>query len=233
MAAEKPKSPFLDFNNILYPYRLDHGDNPSLHLVLDLLTAENYTTWSRAMCRAVHAKNKLGFINGTLLKPKATTDPLHDAWECCNDLVVSWLHNSINPTLKSGIALVDNAQQIWDELKDCFTQQNGYRIFQFKKALAGLQQENDPVNVYFGRFPVQIMLLDPLPPINKIFSMIQQQEMQHLMLSGLPSPDSMSKEVPIANHSVSNVQADCNHPSTMNGTNLCLTSFTPTFHSST
>lgn len=38
----------------------------------------------------------------------------------------------------------------------------------------------------------QIMLLDLLPHINKIFFMIQQQEMQNLMLSGLPSLDSMA-----------------------------------------
>ncbi|KAF5469590.1 hypothetical protein F2P56_013652 [Juglans regia] len=246
MAAEEPKSPtkspFLDFNNIINPYRLDHGDNPSIPLVPDLLTTENYTTWSRAMCRALRAKNKLGFINGTLSKPKSNSDPLYDAWERCNNLVVSWLHNSINPSLKSSIALVDNAAQIWNELKDRFTQQNGHRIFQLKKALSGLQQDTDSVSIYFGKLKTlgdelgiyepmpdctrgklavllvryqrdciiqflmglndsfqvtrdQIMLMDPLPPLNKIFSMIQQQEMQHLMLSGLPSADSMAFSV--------------------------------------
>ncbi|KAF5450238.1 hypothetical protein F2P56_030605 [Juglans regia] len=191
------------------------------------------------MCRALRAKNKFGFINGTLTKPTDLTDPLYDAWERCNDLVVSWLHNSINPTLKSSIALVDNAQQIWTELKDRFTQQNGHRIFQLKKALTGLQQDTDSVSVYFGKLKTiwdeliiydpmpncscgklvvlldrykrdcviqflmglndsynitrdQIMLLDPLPPINKKFSMIQQQEMHHLVLHGQPSADSMA-----------------------------------------
>ncbi|XP_035544635.1 uncharacterized protein LOC118348018 [Juglans regia] len=187
-------------------------------------------------------QNKLGFINGTLSKPKKTSDPLHEAWERCNDLVVSWLHNSINPTLKSSIALVDDAKQIWEELKDRFIQQNGHRIFQLKKSLTSLQQENDSVSVYFGKLKTlwdelliydpmpdckcgklsvlldryqrdcviqflmglndsysisrdQIMLLDPLPPINKIFSMIQQQEMQHTMISVIPSPDSMALAV--------------------------------------
>ncbi|XP_035539419.1 uncharacterized protein LOC118343975 [Juglans regia] len=237
MTTESPR--FLDFNNPTNPYRLDHGDNPSLPLVPDLLTIENYTTWSRAMCRALRAKNKLGFIDGTFSKPKDPKDPLHEAWERCNDLVVSWLHNSINPAFKSSIALVDDAQQIWNELKDRFTQQNGHRIFHLKKALTGLQQDSDSVNTYFGKLKTlwdelliyepmpactcgqlavlidhyqrdcviqflmglnatynvtrdQIMLMDPLPPINKIFSMIQQQEIQHSMLSSLPSPDSMA-----------------------------------------
>ncbi|XP_057950971.1 uncharacterized protein LOC131145804 [Malania oleifera] len=239
MAAEAPnssKSFFLDFSN---PYRLDHGDNPSLPLVPDLLTADNYTTWSRAMCRALRAKNKLGVINGTFSRPSSTSDPLFDAWEQCNDLVVSWLHNSINPSLKSSIALVDDAAQVWKELQERFTQSNGHRIFQLKKALTGLTQDHDSVSVYFGKLKTlwdelllydplpdctcsklvvlldryqrdyviqfilglndsynatrdQIMILDPLPPVNKVFSMVQQQELQHFMVPNLPSTKSMA-----------------------------------------
>ncbi|KAF5451070.1 hypothetical protein F2P56_031369 [Juglans regia] len=187
-------------------------------------------------------KINLVFINDTLLKPQDLTDPLHEAWERCNALVVSWLQNSISSSLKSSIALVDDARQIWVELKYRFTQQNGHRIFQLKKALTGLNQENDSVSIYFGKLKTlwdelhiydplpdctcgkltilldryqrdcviqflmglnesfhatrnQIMLLDPLPPINKIFSMIQQQEMQNHMLHVLPSPDSMALAV--------------------------------------
>ncbi|KAF5477771.1 hypothetical protein F2P56_004385 [Juglans regia] len=133
------------------PYRLDHGDNPSISLVSDLLTTDNYTIWSRAMCRALRAKNKLGFINGSLLKPKDPADPLLDAWERCNDLVVSWIQNSISQNLKSSIALVDYAKQIWEELKDIFTHENGPRIFQLKKALVALQQDQDSVSTYYGK----------------------------------------------------------------------------------
>lgn len=38
----------------------------------------------------------------------------------------------------------------------------------------------------------QIMLLEPLPPVNRIFSMIQQQEMHHKMTSSVPSTESMA-----------------------------------------
>ncbi|XP_042988815.1 uncharacterized protein LOC122316352 [Carya illinoinensis] len=206
MTTESTPSPFLDFNNLTNPYRLDHGDNPSLPLVPDLLTIENYTTWSRAMCRALRAKNKLGFINGTLTKPKTVTDPLYDAWERCNDLVVSWLHNSIHPSLKSSIALVDDATQIWGELKDRFTQQNGHRIFQLKKALTGLQQDNDSVSVYFGKLKTlwdELSIYDPMPGCicGKLTILLDryqrdcQQEMQHGMLSAVPSADTMALAV--------------------------------------
>ncbi|KAF5449681.1 hypothetical protein F2P56_030100 [Juglans regia] len=191
------------------------------------------------MQRALRAKNKLGFINGEISKPTSTNDPLLEAWERCNDLVTSWLQNSISPSIKSSIALVNKASVVWTELQERFTQQNGARIFQLKRALAGLKQEQDPVSVYYGKLKTlwdelnvfdplpdcscgnlkilsdryhrdcaiqflmglndsytnsrdQIMLLDPLPSVGKVLSLIQQQERQHLMLSSCPSPDSMA-----------------------------------------
>ncbi|XP_035540776.1 uncharacterized protein LOC118344323 [Juglans regia] len=38
----------------------------------------------------------------------------------------------------------------------------------------------------------QIMLIEPLPPLNRVFSMIQQQERQHLMLHQSPTPNLMA-----------------------------------------
>ena len=38
----------------------------------------------------------------------------------------------------------------------------------------------------------QIMLLNPLPSLNRVFSMIQQQERQHLMIPSIKSPDLMA-----------------------------------------
>jgi hypothetical protein len=65
-----------DQNN---PYRLDNGDTSVLSLVTDLLTTENYVTWARAMKRAFRAKNKLGFVDGSITKPTDPNDPLLDA----------------------------------------------------------------------------------------------------------------------------------------------------------
>ncbi|KAA8521481.1 hypothetical protein F0562_012154 [Nyssa sinensis] len=121
-----PPNRFLNFNDPTNPFRLDHGDNPSVSLVPDLFTIDNYTTWSHAMQCALRAKNKLGFINDELTQPTTPSDPLLQPWERCNDM---------------------------------------------------------------------IMLLDPLPSVGKVFSLIQQQEHQHLMLNNNPSLDSMALAV--------------------------------------
>jgi predicted YcjX-like family ATPase len=46
----------MDCSNPLY---LHNGDNPGSNLVSQLLTGENYYTWSRSMLMALTAKNKV------------------------------------------------------------------------------------------------------------------------------------------------------------------------------
>jgi hypothetical protein len=55
-----------DFSN---PYYLHHGDSPGSLLVSQPLAGNNYHTWKRSMSMALSAKNKLGFIDGSLPKP--------------------------------------------------------------------------------------------------------------------------------------------------------------------
>lgn len=56
-------------DNISSPFFLHNGDNPSVLLVPQPLAGENYNTWSRSMIMALTAKNKLQFIDGSLVKP--------------------------------------------------------------------------------------------------------------------------------------------------------------------
>ncbi|XP_041009494.1 uncharacterized protein LOC121253559 [Juglans microcarpa x Juglans regia] len=148
---QENNSHFLNFSNPNNPYRVDSGDNTTITLIIDLLTSENYVIWSLAMRWALRARNKLGFINGTLIRLASSEDPLFNACDRCNDMVGTWIQNSISAIVKSSVAFVENAQDIWDELRDHFTQQNGPRIFQLKMSLASLQQEQDPVNIYYGK----------------------------------------------------------------------------------
>jgi len=52
------------------PYFLNSSDNPGAVLVSCLLKGDNYPTWRRAMMNALRAKNKLSFVDGSLLKPE-------------------------------------------------------------------------------------------------------------------------------------------------------------------
>lgn len=63
-----------DTKNAKNIYSLHPSDNLGAVLVSSLLNGDNYTMWSRAMLKALSAKNKSGFVNGKIPK-LSTSDP--------------------------------------------------------------------------------------------------------------------------------------------------------------
>ena len=63
------------------------------------------------------AKNKLGFIDGSIPKQKIKPDMDLDkvnAWEVVNCMIMSWILNVIDLKLHTSGAYVDSAQAMWD-----------------------------------------------------------------------------------------------------------------------
>ena len=93
------------------------------------------------MHMALNGKRKLGFVDGSIPRPDADAEPeLLSAWQCINDIVSSWLLNSVSKDIVAGIVYADFAASIWSDLRDRFSQGNGPHIFQLKKELIGLSQ---------------------------------------------------------------------------------------------
>ncbi|KAL5573861.1 hypothetical protein UlMin_023458 [Ulmus minor] len=116
------------------PYFLHHSDSPGLVLVSQPLIGENYASWSRAMLIALSVKSKLGFIDGSIPKP-AGTYPNLKSWSRNNNIVISWILNSVSKEISASIIFFDSAYEIWLDLKDRFQQSNGPRIFQLCREL--------------------------------------------------------------------------------------------------
>jgi len=220
----------MDYSN---PFFLHHGDSPGAILVSQPLTGDNYSSWRRAMIMALTAKNKLGFVTGTLPLPNVPeSDPLIFSWCRCNNMVLFWLINSVSKEIAASIIYIDSAAEMWTDLQDRFSHLNGPRVFQLQQKLSSLSQENDSVSTYFTTLKAlwdelehqesmpcctcgaakaiqakhqrqyvyqfliglnesyshvrgQILLLDPLPPMNKVFSLVLQEERQRgLSISG-------------------------------------------------
>lgn len=85
------------------PYFLQHSDNPGLVLVSQLLTGDNFASWSRAMKIVLSVENKLGFIDGSIPKPLESDHNLKNAWIRNNNIVISWLLNSVSKDISASI----------------------------------------------------------------------------------------------------------------------------------
>ncbi|XP_026450933.1 nuclear pore complex protein NUP98A-like [Papaver somniferum] len=67
----------IDSNPHLHPsspYYVHPADNPTTILYQPVLTSENYATWVRGFRKALSAKAKLGYIDGTIVKPEISAD---------------------------------------------------------------------------------------------------------------------------------------------------------------
>ena len=76
-----------------------------------------YRSWRRGVLRALSVKNKVGFVNGKVQKPTETS-PTFAQWERCDDMVTSWILNSLSKDLADSLQYVNNARELWEELQD-------------------------------------------------------------------------------------------------------------------
>ncbi|RVW68050.1 Retrovirus-related Pol polyprotein from transposon RE1 [Vitis vinifera] len=134
------------------PYFLHHSDHPGMVLVSKPLNGDNYSTWCRAMTISLNAKSKLGFIDGTTTMPSATDKPdEHASWKKCNDMILSWILNSLSQDLADSVIFSTTAQEVWEDLRDRFSQSNAPRIFQIERDIACLTQDQMTVAAYYTR----------------------------------------------------------------------------------
>ncbi|KAF5468281.1 hypothetical protein F2P56_012445 [Juglans regia] len=110
------------------PYYLHYSESPSTMLVSQPLSVlgENYHYWRQSMLIALEAKNKHVFLDGTLACP-----------------------NQNNPLFGACVLYIANAKEVWDDLRDRFSQANGPRIFQLQSQISGLSQGALSVSAYF------------------------------------------------------------------------------------
>ena len=116
-------------------------------LVYQPLVEENYPTWARSMQMALIAKNKLGFIDGTLTltSPMVKTSSAIQAWVHCDKMVASWILNSVSQEIATSIACKGSALEIWNELRERLSQGNEPRVFQLQKDIAGITQRQSSI----------------------------------------------------------------------------------------
>ena len=215
------------------PLSLQASDHPGMCLTNIKLNGTNFQQWSRSVKIALRTITKIGFIEGTCERP-ASTSPKYEQWIRCDNMVVSWLLNSIVPELSEAFLYAGSAKELWSELAERFGQSNGPLLYQIQKEIAELHQGNDSIAVYYTKLKRlwdeldnlseipscdcihkancgaskrsreldqqqrlmhflmklndgydsirgQILLMDPLPNVNKAYCMIARVETQRLV----------------------------------------------------
>ena len=144
-AAVNPQ--FLDhYEN---PYYLHSSDHAGLILVSDRLSyGAEFHSWKRSVCMALNVRNKLGFVDGTIPKPP---DSHRDAgsWSRCNDMVTTWIMNSVSKKIAQSLLYMPTAESIWKNLLTRFKQDDAPRVYEIEQSLRTLQQGSMDVHILY------------------------------------------------------------------------------------
>lgn len=98
----------LNMDSFISLYYLKISNSPGTLLVSHVLLGENYHTWSRSMQMALKAKNKIGILNGSIIRLNLT-DFSYEKWKRCNKMVFSWIVNFVAKEI--GGSIIDGGQQ--------------------------------------------------------------------------------------------------------------------------
>lgn len=249
------------------PYFLHPSEGPGVMITAVVFNGKNYDLWEKAVTTALLAKNKLGFIDGTLQKPTPKDDDGKaelQAWTMVNSMVSSWLINVIDSKLRTSVAYVETAEGMWQNLKRRYAVASAPRIHQLKSDVASCKQGGLSIVEFFSklmglwseldnyaRFPQcrcgkceceindklmkmseeekthqflmgldddfyatirsQILALEPLPSIDKVFNIVQQEENHRHLMRGRDDRDGTMAAFAVKVHRDPVEKSTCKH----------------------
>lgn len=130
-------------------YYLHNSDHAGLQLVTDrLTTGAEFHSWRRSVRMALNVRNKLGFIDGTISKPSIDSRDA-GSWSRCNDMVTTWLMNSVSKKIGQSLLYMSTAESIWNNLMARFKQDDAPRIYEIEQRLSTIQQGSMDVSAYY------------------------------------------------------------------------------------
>jgi hypothetical protein len=132
------------------PFYIHPSENPAIPLVNPVLDGKNYHPWARSMKKAIITKNKLRFLDGSSPMPPEH-DATYEAWVRCNNLVLSWIQNSVAPSIAQSIVYYDLASSAWCDLQTRFSRADRVRIASLQRELYAIRQDASSVNTYFTK----------------------------------------------------------------------------------
>ncbi|XP_041004029.1 uncharacterized protein LOC121249387 [Juglans microcarpa x Juglans regia] len=129
----------FDTSQLSSPYLFHRFDYPRLVLVFGFLSGDNFLKWKHALCQALNAKNKLCFIDGTLKAP-ATTCTDYAQWSRTKAMVLTWILNTITPSLANSLYYHDDPRDVWLDLESRLYHGNNACLFHLKREISNLHQ---------------------------------------------------------------------------------------------
>ncbi|XP_023763107.1 uncharacterized protein LOC111911585 [Lactuca sativa] len=132
------------------PFYLHHSDYPRQMYVNDMLTDGNYTGRSQEMLNFLFAKNKVGFIDGTIEKPVVDSKD-YMPWMRSDALIKGWLDTTMVEEIRTSVKYASTSQEIWEDLKERFGKETAPKAYKLKQSMSMARQEGLSVSAYYTK----------------------------------------------------------------------------------
>ncbi|XP_015086965.1 uncharacterized protein LOC107030077 [Solanum pennellii] len=142
-----PAHAIQDLTSVFY---IHPSESAGSTIVPFVFGGSGYRSWRRTVLRGLSVKNKTGFIIGKIQKPRLDS-PNFAQRERCDDMVTSWILNSMSKDLRDSLQYFDNARELWDELEDRYDQTNGAKLYQLQQEINDLSQGNLDITGYYTK----------------------------------------------------------------------------------
>lgn len=151
----------IDVTSPLYLHP-SYGNN--FMVVEKLQGSTNYRSWKRLMEIALSSKRKLGIVTGAIRRD-ATDIVKGEAWDTCNNMIISWIFGAVSESIKKSIMFVSDAHYIWKNLEERFALTNGSRKYKLNKDLYETKQHGKQISEYYTLMWEELESINALPAV--------------------------------------------------------------------
>ncbi|XP_074355632.1 uncharacterized protein LOC141695272 [Apium graveolens] len=152
-----------------------------------LLNGDNFINWSRGVKMALGAKNKLGFIDGSLIAPNSTFSDFKQ-WTQTDYMILFWITLSMEPVIVNSFISTASARELWiDIVCDKLNLLEGQLDYSggalakcicnlFKKVIEPTKTKKliqFGLNKNFDNVRTNMLTMEPLPTVLKAYHIIQ------------------------------------------------------------
>ncbi|KAM0028665.1 putative retrotransposon gag domain, retrotransposon Copia-like protein [Helianthus debilis subsp. tardiflorus] len=132
------------------PYYLHPSDYPKQLQVNENLTDCNYKDWFQEMTNFLFAKNKIGFVDGSIPKPEKDNEK-YMQWMRCDAMIKGWLTTAMEKEIRGSVKYANTAMEIWKDLHERFGKESAPRTYELKQAIAITRQGGASVSSYYTK----------------------------------------------------------------------------------
>ncbi|KAL9682380.1 hypothetical protein QQ045_014177 [Rhodiola kirilowii] len=185
------------------PLFVSHNENVGALIVTQpLVGSENYNPWRKFIERALGVKMKLGFIKRQVPRP---TDVYQLArWDKCNNVVLTWISNSVSKEIAASIVHATDCATVWEELAERFSGSidSSFVAVQQKiaeckaaKCSATRKMKNRIMKFFMGLnedFLIvrsQALQMQPSPTLSQVYNMVVRDETQKKGKKSVVTPE--------------------------------------------